>query len=297
MTPKMHDDQIDSDVDLVRSLLEAQLPQWANLAIEKVESTGTDNALYRLGRDMVVRIPLRPSATGSIENESLWLPMLRPHLPVEIPVLIARGESTHEFPWPWSVVSWIEGEDASTANFSDHQAATDVARFVAALHSIDPTGGPEPQANLGRGVPLADRDQVTRWAINASVTLVDTDAVMTGWDEALKVPAWNRPAVWVHGDVAAGNILFRDGRLTAVIDWGCLGVGDPACDLIIAWELFDADSRAVLRSELQVDDATWERGRGWALSTAIAELPYYQDTNQFMADRARRQLTAVLADE
>lgn len=294
MTPRMHDDQIDSDVDLVRSLLEAQLPQWANLPIEEVESTGTDNALYRLGSEMVVRMPLRPSAITSIEKEQLWLPFLAPHLPLEIPVPIARGEPTQEFLWPWSVVSWIGGEDASTATFSGPEAATDVARFMAALHSIDPTGGPEPDGNLGRGVPLTDRDQFTRWAINESVGLVDTDPVMTGWEEVLRVPAWGRPAVWVHGDVAAGNILFRDGRLTAVIDWSCLGVGDPACDLIIAWEIFDADARDLLRSQLGVDDATWERGRGWALSTAIAELSYYQDTNPFMAARARRQLAAAL---
>jgi aminoglycoside phosphotransferase (APT) family kinase protein len=294
MTPKMHDDQIDSNVDLVHSLLEGELPQWANLPIEEVESTGTDNALYRLGRDMVVRMPLRPSATGSIEKEHRWLPFLGPRLPVEVPVPIARGEPTPEFPWPWSVVGWVEGEDASTARFSNHQAATDLARFVAALHSIDPTGGPEPDGGIGRGVPLAERDQFTRWAINASVALIDTDAVMTGWEEALHAPTWNRPGVWVHGDIAAGNILFRNGRLAAVIDWGCLAVGDPACDLIIAWEIFDADSRELLRSESGVDDATWDRGRGWALSTGIAELAYYQDTNQFMAGRARRQLEAAL---
>jgi aminoglycoside phosphotransferase (APT) family kinase protein len=270
------------------------MPQWGNLPIEAVESTGTDNALYRLGGEMVVRMPLRPSATGAIEKEHRWLPVLAPNLPVEIPVPIARGEPTQGFPWPWSVVSWVEGEEASTARFSNHQAATEIAHFVNALHSIDPAGGPEPDGDLARGVPLAVRDQFTRRAINASVALIDTDAVMTSWEEALEAPVWNRPAVWVHGDIAAGNILFRDGRLAAVIDWGCLGVGDPACDLIIAWEIFDADSRDVLRSELGVDDASWERGRGWALSTGIAELSYYQDTNQFMADRARRQVAAAV---
>jgi aminoglycoside phosphotransferase (APT) family kinase protein len=290
----MHDDQIDSDVTLVRFLLEAQLPQWADLPLAEVESSGTDNALYRLGPDLVVRMPLRPSATVSIEKEHRWLPLLAPHLPLEIPVPMARGEPTPQFPWPWSVVSWIEGEDAITASFPIHQAATDVGRFIAVLHGIDPTGGPEPRGSSGRGVPLANRDRSTRWAIEAAGALVDTGAIIAGWEKALMVPAWNRPGVWVHGDVAAGNILFRAGRLTAVIDWGCLGIGDPACDLIIAWEIFDADARAVLRSELGVDDATWERGRGWALSTAIGELSYYRDTNPFMAGRARRQLAAAL---
>jgi aminoglycoside phosphotransferase (APT) family kinase protein len=294
MTAKMHDDQIDSDVDLVRLLLQDQCPQWADRPLAEVASTGTDNALYRLGLDMVVRLPLRPSATGAIEKEHRWLPVLAPHLPLQIPVPLARGEPTPAFPWPWSVMSWIEGEDAATTPVSGRQAATDVARFVTALHGIDPTGGPGPRGKVGRGVPLADRDESTRWAIDAAGALVDTEAVVAGWEEALTVEPWNRPGVWVHGDVAAGNILFRDGRLAAVIDWGALGVGDPACDLIVAWEIFDTDDRQVLRAALGVDDATWGRGRGWALSVAVAELSYYRDTNPFMAGRARRQLAAAL---
>ena len=294
MAQKMHDDQIDSDAALVRSLLGAQFPQWSNLSIEEVRSTGTDNALFRLGGEMVIRMPLRPSATASIEKERLWLPQMAHQLPVEIPVQIARGDPTEEFPWPWSVVRWIDGEVAATATFSDRQSAIDIARFVAALHSIDPTGGPEPDADSGRGVPLGNRSQTTRWAIDALGTAIDIEAALTRWEEALEAPVWDKPAVWVHGDVASGNILFRDGHLAAVIDWGCLGVGDPACDLIVAWEMFDADSRDAFRSELGVDGDTWERGRGWALSTAVAELSYYRDTNQFMADRARRQLAAVL---
>lgn len=290
---KMHADQIDSDVDLVRDLLRAQLPQWAGLPIAEVESTGTDNALYRVGATMVVRMPLRPSATRSTQMEHEWLPRLAPHLPVDVPVPVALGQPTQEFPWPWSVMTWIEGEDATTARFSSHQAATDVARFVSALHSIDPTGGPHPRAG-GRGLPLRERDRFTRRSIRSSSGLIDTDAVTASWVEALEVPAWEQPSVWIHGDIAAGNILFRDGRLRAVIDWGCLGVGDPACDLIVAWEIFDAGSRDLLRSELGVDDDTWARSRGWALSTALAELSYYQKTNPFMAARARRQLDAAL---
>jgi aminoglycoside phosphotransferase (APT) family kinase protein len=243
---------------------------------------------------MVVRMPLRPSATGSIEKEHLWLPRLAAELPVEIPVPIGRGDPTGEFPWPWSVVSWIDGVDATTADTVSLQVATDAAHFIRALHSIDPTGGPAPEAEFGRGIPLDERDRFTRWAIEASGPSIDAHAAISRWEEALKAPKWNRPAVWVHGDIASGNILLRDGHLAAVIDWGCLGIGDPACDLIIAWEMFDPGSRDSFRTELGVDDATWERGRGWALSTAVAELSYYRDTNPFMAARARRQLTAVL---
>jgi aminoglycoside phosphotransferase (APT) family kinase protein len=290
----MHGDQIDSDVALARSLVAAQFPGWAALPVEEVRSTGTDNALYRLGSDLVVRLPLRPSATAPIEREHRWLPFLAAHLPLEVPVPVARGQATPAFPWPWSVVRWIDGEDATTAEFDRHRAAADVARVVTALHTLDPTGGPVPLEGTGRGVPLADRDGLTRWAIGASAARVETGPVTVAWEAALATPAWDRPGVWVHGDVASGNLLFRGGRLTALLDWGCLGVGDPACDLIVAWELFDDDARAVFRSELGVDDATWERGRGWALSTAVLELSYYRDTNPFMADRSRRQLAATL---
>jgi aminoglycoside phosphotransferase (APT) family kinase protein len=295
MAPSMHHDQIDSDVDVVHHLLEVQQPQWADLPITAVASSGTDNALYRLGRDMAVRMPLRPSAADPIDKERQWLPLLAPHLPLAVPVPLAKGEPTTEYPWPWSVYQWLECEDATTAHYDRERAASDLGCFIAALHSVDLAGGPEPSsATFGRGVPLADRDDVTRRAISASIGLIDTDAVTARWEEALQVPRWDRPPVWVHGDIAAGNVLFGDRRAIAVIDWAALGMGDPACDLIVAWELFDADARDVLRTEAGVDDATWARSRGWAVSTAILELCYYQNTNAFMATRARHQLAAAL---
>jgi aminoglycoside phosphotransferase (APT) family kinase protein len=297
MAPRMHHDEIDSDVNLVRRLLEAQQPQWADLSIERVATTGTDNALYRLGDDMVVRLPLRPASIGPVDKEHRWLPALALHLPLAIPVPLAKGEPIDGYPWPWSVYPWFEGDDATAARFDRRQAASDLARFIAALQSIDPAGGPQPStANFGRGAPLAARDRETRQAISASCDLIDTDAVTAAWEEALRLPTWRRPPVWVHGDIASGNLLVRNGRLSAVIDWGALGVGDPACDLIVAWELFDAEAREVLRSELRVDDATWARGRGWALSTAIVALPYYQHTNAFMAAQARHKLAVVLGE-
>jgi aminoglycoside phosphotransferase (APT) family kinase protein len=293
----MHHDEIDSDAAVVRSLLQAQQPQWADLPVERVSSTGTDNALYRLGHHMVVRLPLRPSSVGQADKEHRWLPELAPHLPLDIPVPLVRGSPTDRHPWPWSVYPWFEGDDATRAQVDLRQAAVDLAGFIAALHSQDPSGGPQPSAaNFGRGVPLAMRDGVTRKAISASHDLIDTAAVTAAWEVALCVPAWDRPPVWIHGDIAAGNLLVRGGRLSAVIDWGGLGIGDPACDLIVAWELFDAESREVLRAELAVDEATWERSRGWALSTAIVALPYYQHTNPFMAAQARHKLSVVLGE-
>ena len=293
----MHDDQIDSDADVVRRLLRTQQPQWADLPIVRMSSTGTDNAMYRVGDDLVARLPLRPASTLPIDKEHRWLPVLAPHLPLTIPIPVAMGEPTADFPWPWSVYPWLPGEDAITACFDRDVAAVDLARFLRALWSVDPTGGPAPSgANFDRGVPLRTRDAGTRAAIAAVRDVVDADAATAAWDAALAAPDWAAPGVWVHGDIAAGNLLVRDGRLASVLDFGCLGIGDPACDVLVAWELFDGRSRDRFRAELDVDDATWARGRGWALSTAVGALAYYETTNPFMAEQGRRKLAAVLAD-
>lgn len=291
----MHADQIASDVELVRRLLAAQQPQWADLAIEAVASTGTDNALYRLGDELVARLPIRPAAVLPLEKEHRWLPVLAPQLPLAVPVPVARGEPSDEFPWPWSVYPWVDGDDAIVGELDRAQGAVDLGRFLVALRSLDATDGPAPGAhNFGRGVPLAVRDDDTRRGTATSSHLVDADAVTAAWDAALRLPEWDGPPVWVHGDVAAGNLLVSDGRLRAVIDWEGLAVGDPACDLLVAWELFDGDDRERFRAEVDVDDATWARGRGWALSTAIGALAYYETTNPFMAAQARHKLAAVL---
>ncbi len=296
MRAKMHHDEIDHSVELVRQLLVAQHPQWADLPITAVDSTGTDNALYRLGDHLVARLPLRPSSTKPIDKEHRWLPVLAPLLPLAIPVPLARCAPTEIYPWTWSVYPWFDGVDATTAPLDLERAAVDLAAFMRVLHSLDPTGGPVPsRANFGRGVPLADRDRMTREAIAACAGLVDTAAVSALWEEALHAPVWDRAPAWVNGDIASGNLLVQEERLTAVIDWGGLGVGDPAVDLIVAWELFDGPSRDRFRHELDVDDAMWARGRGWALSTAVMALPYYQDTNPYMARQAAEKLTVLLA--
>jgi aminoglycoside phosphotransferase (APT) family kinase protein len=288
----MHEDEVHTDVALVRRLLAGQFPHWAGLPIERVPSAGTDNALYRLGGDMVVRLPRIHWAVDDVDKEQEWLPRLAPLLPVAIPLPLARGEPAEGYPWRWSVYRWLAGEHPSVDGLTDAGSlATQLAEFVAALHRIDPTGGPP----AGRGVPLRKRDAPTRAAIDALQGAVDTAAVTAAWEAALDVPAWPGPPVWVHGDLAPGNLLTVDGRLTAVIDFGGLGVGDPACDLIVAWNLLPADTRDVFRTALAVDDATWDRGRGWALSVALIALPYYDTTNPVLADSARHVIGEVLA--
>lgn len=295
VTGPMHADEIPVDAALVGHLIATQHPRWAGLPIEPVPSTGTDNALYRLGPDLLVRLPRRPAAAPSIGTEQRWLPALAPHLPLPIPVPRALGVPSPRFPWPWSVYPWFDGQDAATASPDPTSAARDLARFLAALRRVDPRGGPEPgPANFGRGQPLAARDRLTRDAIAASAHLIDGAAVTTAWEHALEAPPHDGPPVWLHGDLASGNLIVAGGRIRAVIDWSAAAVGDPACDLLVAWELFDEKSRAVFRRAVAADDASWARGRGWALSTAVVALHYYQDTSPFMVAQARRKLAAVL---
>lgn len=289
----MHADELHTDATLVRRLLAAQFPQWAALPVERIPSSGTDNALYRLGGDMVVRLPRIHWAVAGVDREQEWLPRVAPFLPVPVPVPLARGEPAEGFPWPWSVCPWLAGENPVVDRIRDARSlATDLAQFVAALQRIDSAGGPA----AGRGVPLAMRDEPTRTALAALRGAVDSEGVTAAWDAALQTPAWSGPPVWVHGDLAPGNLLLDGGRLTGVIDFGGLGVGDPACDLMVAWNLLPADARRAFRAESGVDDATWTRGRGWALSVALIQLPYYRDTNAALAASARHVIREVLAD-
>ena len=298
---KMHANEVDTDESLVRRLLAAQFPQWANLPIAPVPSAGTDNAIYRLGEEMAVRLPRIHWATGQAEKEHRWLPFLAPHLPLAIPVPLALGAPDEGYPWHWSIAPWLEGENASVDRIADlREAAADLARFVVALQRVDPSDGPRAgPANFFRGVPLADRDAGVRAAIAAVASRpeidLDTGALIAAWEAALRAPAWHGLPVWIHGDLLPGNLLVAGGRLSAVIDFGCLGVGDPAADLSVAWTLFSGESQEVYRAALGVDDATWARGRGWALTSVIA-LPYYWDTNPVLVAYARRAIAEALAD-
>ncbi|MBD0328964.1 MAG: phosphotransferase [Thermoleophilia bacterium] len=279
---RMHADEVDIDRPLVRRLLAAQFPDWADLALAPVRPWGTDNALYRLGDEMVVRLPRRERTSATLEKEAAWLPRLAPLLPLVVPVPLAAGKPAEGYPFPWSVYRWLDGELATDEPFADpHRAASDLAAFVAALQRADTSGGPPPgEHNFFRGEPLRLRDEATRAAIVSLAGRIDTDAATDAWEAALAAPEWARPPVWVHGDLDARNLLVRNGRLGAVIDLGSLGVGDPACDVMVAWKLFRADTRTSFRAALAVDGATWARGRGWALSQAVVALAYYtEETN------------------
>jgi aminoglycoside phosphotransferase (APT) family kinase protein len=290
----IHADELPTDEALVRRLLAAQFPHWAELPIEPLPAGGTDNAIYRLGDALSVRLPRRSGwATGSLDKEFEWLPKLAPLLPFSVPAPIARGVPGEGFPHAWAVYDWLEGDDAASAPLDLPHAAVDLAALLTALRRIDPTAGPHPG---GRGGPLGPRDEATRAGIAALADRIDATAVTAAWEAALAEPEWDGTPVWIHGDLDARNLLVRDGRITGVLDWAAVCVGDPACDVKVAWAVLDTKTRPVFRALVGIDDATWARGRGWALSQAMIALPYYMHTYPAIVREAERWLAEALVD-
>lgn len=285
------------DAGLVRRLVDAQFPQWATLPLDRLDPAGADHVIYRLGAELTVRLPRHAGAIGQARKESHWLPRLAPHLPLAIPVPVAVGEPGFGYPWPWAVSRWLDGEVATVDTLAGSAtAAVALARFLTALQRSAPEdlhAAPLPDDLTGR--PLSERDDATRAAIDRLDGIFDGAAMTALWDAALDAPGWDRPPVWFHGDFHTGNLLTREGRLSAVIDFGGLGVGDPACDLMIAFTLLTPGNRAVFRDELGVDDATWLRGRGWALATGLNAYSSYATVHPVIAAQTTRQITAALA--
>lgn len=293
-TNKMHKDGIDIDLSLVKQLITSQFPRWQELSLQLVEDAGTDNAIYRLGDDMVVRIPRIEKAAAHIEKEYQWLPKLAPHLPLAIPMPLEKGNPADGYPWQWSVYRWLEGKNAVENPITDfYQAANDLGKFVAALQKVDTTEAPQSR----RGLPLNSRDKETREAISLLKDTFNTETLTNEWEKALAIPLWQGAPQWIHGDLLPSNMLVNKGRLSAIIDFGTSGVGDPACDMMVAWTLLDRQSRKAFREKVNTDGATWERGRGWALTFGLVALPYYEKTNPTLAGIAKRTIDEILSDK
>lgn len=289
---KMHDDEFDIDADLVAGLVASQFPEFAHLPLRAVRSTGTVNAIYRLGDELSVRMPRVARWAGDLTRELAWLPRLAPRLSLAVPEPLGTGMPTGAYPSPWAVYRWIDGGTYADESIDDERAAaSDLAQFVTELRRIDPVGAPP----AGRK-PLRLLDAVTRSMIDAAGDVIDGEAALAAWEFALEAPAFEGPSVWIHTDLLRPNLLVADGRLRAVLDWGGAGVGDPAADVIAAWSLFGAAGRAAFRGALDVDDATWNRARGFALHQATLIIPYYRETNPVFVELARRTVREVLAD-
>jgi aminoglycoside phosphotransferase (APT) family kinase protein len=285
------------DAALARQLVDRQFPQWSQLPIAPVPVDGWDNRTFRLGDELSIRLPTGDWYAQQVAKEQRWLPLLAPRLPLPIPEPVARGEPGCRYPYAWSVYRWLDGEIAERARIDDLAGfASALADFLNALRRADSAGGPAPgEHNFFRGGPLAVYEAEALDAIDALGGEIPHDAVLRAWEDAMST-RWEREPVWVHGDVASPNLLVRDGRLAGVLDFGCSGVGDPACDVVIAWTFLDGASRDRFRAALDVDDATWSRGRGWALWKALISLVGALEDGSPDAARSRRDIEHVLAD-
>jgi aminoglycoside phosphotransferase (APT) family kinase protein len=283
---------------LVSRLVASQFPQWAGLPVRRVDVDGWDNATFRLGEHMSVRLPSSQAYVEQVDKEHRWLPILASQLPLPIPEPLAKGKPDCGFPRPWSVYRWIDGQTAEVGGVADLPGfAADLADFLAALYKVDPSDGPLPGThNFFRGGSPAYYDADTRAALAALHGHIDTGLAAEVWEAALAA-RWDGPPVWFHGDAQPGNLLLdSSGRLSAVIDFGTSGIGDPACDTTIAWTFLSGESQRVFKERLPADEATWTRGRGWAIWKAMIVLVRELDTNPDDAKLTKNVIDKILAD-
>jgi aminoglycoside phosphotransferase (APT) family kinase protein len=288
---------IEIDARLVTQLVRTQFPQWAELAVAPVENSGWDNRTFRLGDSMSVRLPSALAYVAQVEKEQRWLPVLGQQLPLAIPRPVGLGGPAAGYPWPWSIYGWLDGEPAQLDHIDDPgRFAADLARFLVTLRGINASGGPAAGPhNFHRGGSLSIYDSETRRSIGALAGEIDVAAATAVWDTALET-SWQGPPVWVHGDVAASNLLVRDSLLNAVIDFGSAGIGDPSCDLVIAWTFLGQAARELFRSAVALDPATWQRARGWAIWKAMITLLQLRDASPIEAGKQRGIIREILDD-
>ena len=298
MTRTIPNGPVRIDVTIVQRLIASQFPQWADLAIKPVRTDGHDNMTFQLGDAMSVRMPSRDEYAAHVAIEHQWLPKLGPRLPLSIPVPLGKGIPGQWYPWPWTVNKWIRGKNASIDGIADlAEFAKDLANFLNVLQSIDATNGPAPgQHNFFRGGDLSVYDSQVLECLDALQGVIDASVAASIWDDALEARI-RQPPVWVHGDIAVENLLVAGGQLCAVIEFVQLAAGDPSCDVTIAWTLFSGRSREAFRDKLNVDEATWVRGRGWGLWKALLQLREHRLSNVEEAARAERVIRSIIADK
>jgi aminoglycoside phosphotransferase (APT) family kinase protein len=289
---KMHEGEFDIDIALVKRLLTEQFPHLADRSIAVVRSTGTVNAIYRLDPDLYVRLPRVGTWAESIDREWTWLPKLAPHLSLSIPKPLARGKPTNGYPLTWAIYQWIEGFPYQDELINDEcQVAYELANFILELRRVDRLGAPR-----GGRRPLVELDAATRTAITSCRGVIDTEAVSAVWAHSLASPPWDGKPVWIHGDLLKSNLLVQGGRLHAIIDFGGVGIGDAAADVVPAWSVFNKVGRETFRQALGVDDQTWSRARGYALHQALMIIPYYPNTNPEFVTMAKRTVEEIVAE-
>lgn len=294
---KLHDDEVDIDASLVTRLLAEQFPRWAGLPVRVVESSGTDNVTFRVGDELAVRLPRTEWAQGQVEMDLTWMPRLAPCVPLAIPQPLELGVPGADYPFSWGVYRWLDGEPYEASLVDPVVAARDLAEFVHDLQTVDTAGAPVPPDDpFARGTALAPRDELFREALDQLRDDFDTSQLLAAWERSLTADTRTGPPKWIHGDLMPGNLLVADGKLSAVIDFGTARAADPAADLLAAWYTFDGDSRQAFREAMKVDDDTWIRARGWALSLTIIAIPYYRSRNPGAVGDAQSFVAEILAD-
>lgn len=284
-------------VDLVKELIDSQFPEFSDLEIKKVEKSGNDNRTFHLGDNMSIRLPSGTSYASQVEKELKWIPIFKNHINLTIPSPVAKGLPSSEYPFNWVINHWIEGETVNYENVNDlKELAVDLARFLKELQSIDASLGPVAgEHNFYRGGSLKVYDSETREAFIKLKDVFDVNILEKIWNASLQSKYEHKP-VWVHGDVAIGNLLIENGKLVSVIDFGILGTGDPACDYVMAWTFFDSQSRKVFKEELNCDEETFNRAKGWALWKALISYNI-NDRNSSSSLWALRCINEILKDD
>lgn len=290
----MHEDEITIDDATVRRLVDDQFPAWSSLELRRLPPLGTDNQLFRLGDELLVRLPRIHWAADSALHEHTWLPRIAPHLPLPVPAPVALGEPAHGYPFAWTVVPWIEGDNPTEETLDPDAWAVSLAAFVRACREVPGMDGPVKEE--GRGAPLAALDDwVREWTAKADPAEVSREAVLAVWEDALAAPAYDGEPAWFHGDLHEGNLLVRDGHLAAVIDWGACGRGDPAIELNAMWGYVPESAAALYRQEVGLDEAAYRRARGFALAPAISASTYYRDTAPEISRGSLRTVRRLVA--
>jgi aminoglycoside phosphotransferase (APT) family kinase protein len=310
MTGRLHHDEIPVALPLVRALVDVSFPDLAILPLRPLESSGSSNALFRLGHDLVVRLPRQPGGTATIDKEARWLPVVGSRLPVAVPEVVAVGEPALGYEERWSIVRWLPGvhppavETSAARDPRRHLLAEDLAAVVLALKRahVPREARTDPDLRWYRGEPVVAMAEPTFAAIERCRRIpglgLDLDEVTELWTEVVATCSGDhrQEPRWLHGDLVAENLLLTDGRLSAVLDFGGLSVGDPTVDLVSAWEVLDPPARKTFRRLVDVDEPTWERARAWALALGMMTFPYYWDTMPARCANRLAMVRSVLAD-
>jgi aminoglycoside phosphotransferase (APT) family kinase protein len=282
---------------LVQQLIREQFPEFSELSIQPVKVQGHDNRSFRLGEAMLIRMPTGEAYALKVPKEQKLLPQIAPHLTVAIPVPLKLGRPSNAYPFNFSIYQWLDGESANQIQIDPNnkeQIALALATFLKELQGIDTKEGPAPgQHNWWRGDHVSVYDQQARRQIATLKDIIDSHKALALWENALS-SRWCKNPVWIHGDLAIGNILINEGTLSGIIDFGGIGIGDPACDLVISWTFLEGRSREIFHDCMELDTDTWTRARGWALWKATFELCNRIDKNDTASVIQKRIIEDVL---